>query len=62
MGKKTGNDEKKHKSTYPCLYDLEDCKAYLKELTEMAVSFLEPYYDEAEFFNTFAEEMSARGK
>ncbi len=62
MGKKAGNDQKKHKSTYPCLYDLEECKAYLKELTETALSFLESYYDEAEFFNTFAEEMVVRGK
>ncbi|QAT42846.1 polyprenyl synthetase family protein [Aminipila luticellarii] len=62
MGKKAGNDEKKHKATYPCLYSLEECKAYLKDLTETAMSFLECYYDEAEFFNTFAEEMVARGK
>ncbi|MGN0711391.1 MAG: polyprenyl synthetase family protein [Anaerovoracaceae bacterium] len=62
MGKKAGNDEKKHKATYPCLYDIEHCKAYLKELTETAVSFLEPYYDEAEFFNTLALKMEVRGK
>ncbi len=62
MGKKAGNDQKKHKSTYPCLYSLEECKDYLKELTETAKSFLEPYYDEAEFFNDLAEEMAVRCK
>ena len=64
MGKKAGNDEKKHKATFPCLYnnDIEQCQAYLKELTDTALSFLEPYYDEAEFFNNLAVELITRGK
>lgn len=62
MGKKAHNDQKKNKSTYPCLYELEDCKEYLSELTETAVSFLESYYDEAEFFTNLAEDMAVRVK
>lgn len=64
MGKKAGNDEKKHKATFPCLFnnDIGLCQEYLKELTETALSFLEPYYDEAEFFNDLAVELVTRGK
>lgn len=62
MGKKTGNDKKKNKATYPCLYSLDECNAYLNQLTNTALSCLESYYDEAEFFNKLAEEMVCRGK
>ncbi len=62
MGKKAGNDEKKHKATFPCLYDIDNCKAYLRELTENAIDCLAEYYDEAEFFTDLAEELAVRGK
>lgn len=62
MGKKTGADSEKQKSTYPALYGIEASKERLRELTESAVEALAPYYDNAEFFNEFAKELATRGK
>lgn len=60
MGKKAGNDQKKNKATFPCMCGLEKCEDYLKTLTETALNCLEDYYDEAEFFNTIAENLAVR--
>ena len=62
MGKKAGVDKNKNKSTYPGCYGLEASKNRLRELTEMAIAVLEPYYDEAECFTRFANELSIRVK
>jgi len=62
MGKKSGGDKSKHKSTYPGCYGLETSINRLKELTENAIAALEPYYDEAEFFTKLANELSVRIK
>lgn len=62
MGKKAGMDTEKKKSTYPSLYGLETSREKLRELTDSALSALEPYYDNAEFFNDYAEELAVRGK
>ncbi len=62
LGKKTGVDINKHKSTYPGCYGLETSKDRLKELTENAIAVLEPYYDEAEFFTNLANELAVRIK
>lgn len=62
MGKKSGGDKNKNKSTYPNCYGLEASINRLKELTENAITVLEPYYDEAEFFTKLANELSVRIK
>lgn len=62
MGKKSGGDKKQNKSTYPVLYGLESSKLRVKELTANAITAMEPYYDNAEFFVTLAEELSVRIK
>lgn len=62
MGKKSGGDKKQNKSTYPALYGLESSKLRVKELTANAITAMEPYYDNAEFFVTIAEELSVRIK
>lgn len=62
MGKKSGGDKNKNKSTYPGCYGLEATIIRLKELTENAITVLESYYDEAEFFTKLANELSVRIK
>lgn len=62
MGKKAGVDKNKNKSTYPECYGLEASKKRLTELTEMAIDVLSPYYDEAECFTKFANQLSIRVK
>jgi len=62
MGKKSGGDKNKNKSTYPGCYGLEASISRLKELTENAIAVLEPYYDEAEFFTKLANELLVRIK
>lgn len=62
MGKKVGTDQKKNKATFPCMCGLEKCEDYLKELTNTAISCLEDYYDEAEFFNIIAKNLAVRVK
>lgn len=62
MGKRSGVDKIKNKSTYPGCYGLEASKQRLKELTESAIAVLEPFYDEAEFFTNLANELSVRIK
>lgn len=62
MGKKSGVDSVKHKSTYPALYGLEASKAKLMELTDTAIEALADYYDNAEFFVELAKYLAVRGK
>ena len=62
MGKKSGGDKSKNKSTYPGCYGLDASINRLKELTENAITVLEPYYDEAEFFTKLANELLIRIK
>jgi len=62
MGKKTGVDCEKNKSTYPALYGLEESNKRLQELTSTAIEILAPYYDNAEFFTNIAKELATRGK
>lgn len=62
MGKKSGVDSAKHKSTYPALYGLEASKAKLMELTDTAIEALADYYDNAEFFVELAKYLAVRGK
>lgn len=62
MGKKTGGDEKNNKATYPALYGLESSKLRVKELTDNAITIMEPYYDNAEFFVHVAQDLAVRIK
>lgn len=62
LGKKTGVDTVKKKSTYPALYGLEASKAKLMELTDNAIEALSAYYDNAEFFVKLAQDLAVRGK
>lgn len=62
MGKKSGVDSVKHKSTYPALYGLEASKTKLMELTDTAIEALADYYDNAEFFVELAKYLAVRGK
>lgn len=62
MGKKSGVDSAKNKSTYPALYGLEASKAKLMELTDTAIEALADYYDNAEFFVELAKYLAVRGK
>lgn len=62
MGKKSGADSAKNKSTYPALYGLEASKAKLMELTDTAINALADYYDNAEFFVDLAKYLAVRGK
>lgn len=62
MGKKSGQDEVKKKSTFPHLYGLEKSKQYLIELTDTAINALSDYYDNAEFFTEAAKTLSIRIK
>lgn len=60
LGKKTGSDSEKHKSTYPCLYGLDESKRRLSEHTSAAIDMLSPYFDNAEFFADVARELALR--
>jgi len=60
MGKKTGADTQKNKSTYPGLYGLEESQRRLEELTEAAIEAMQKYYDNAEFFIEIAKELKTR--
>lgn len=62
LGKRTGADLAKKKSTYPSIYGIEDSKLRVKELTENAKRVMEPYYDNAEFFTALADELAVRVK
>lgn len=60
MGKKAGNDSKKHKATFPCMCGLESCENYLEELTLNAKNALVHYGDDAKFFNELADMLKNR--
>ncbi|MEG0829146.1 MAG: polyprenyl synthetase family protein [Anaerovoracaceae bacterium] len=60
MGKKTGKDFEKQKSTYPCVYGLEESKVKLMEMTENAIAILAPYYDNAEVLTDLAKSLAIR--
>ena len=61
-GKKTGKDSKLQKSTFPKIYGVEQSTVRLRELTDKAITLLSPYYNEAEFFISIAEDLATRTK
>ena len=60
LGKKTGVDKERNKSTYPALYGMDASMARLEELTSNAVEVLAPYYDNAEFFTKLVRDLETR--
>jgi len=49
LGKSTGSDMEKHKSTYPSLIGLEASIERVKELTDNVISLLKPYNERSNF-------------
>ena len=62
MGKTAGKDAASEKITYVALNGMEASEAKLQELTMNAVSALEEYYDNAEFFRTLVLKLENRTK
>ncbi|MDD2217655.1 MAG: polyprenyl synthetase family protein [Eubacteriales bacterium] len=62
LGKKTGMDSERNKSTYPALYGLDASRKRLKELSQNARDVMAPYYDNAEFFTDLIKSLEVRIK
>ena len=62
MGKATGEDEKNNKLTYVSLNGLAAAEEKLHQLTSNAVSAIEEYYDNAEFFRDLVLKLETRTK
>lgn len=62
LGKKTGADAQHEKVTYVSLNGLAASEKRLEELTENAVSAIDKYYDNAEFFRDLVLRLSKRTK
>ncbi len=62
MGKHANHDAKINRCTYVSVNGLEKSKERVKELTENALASMAQYYDNAEFFNKLAVDLSVRVK
>ncbi len=60
LGKETGSDKKKNKTTYTSINGLAEAKERLEQLTEAAVEAIAGYYDNAEFFRDLVLELKDR--
>lgn len=60
LGKETGSDKKKNKTTYTSINALEAAQDRLEQLTENAVEAIADYYDNAEFFRDLVLELKDR--
>lgn len=60
LGKETGSDKKKNKTTYTSINGLEAAQDRLEQLTENAVESIADYYDNAEFFRDLVLELKDR--
>lgn len=60
LGKETGSDKKKNKTTYTSINGLEAAQDRLEQLTENAVEAVADYYDNAEFFRDLVLELKDR--
>ena len=49
LGKTVGKDEKSSKTTYPDFIGLDNCKAYVKELSDQAVAAVDSFEGDGEF-------------
>lgn len=61
-GKRQGHDERMKKCTYVTINGIEKSRDKVKELTAAALKLMEPYYDNAEFFNKLAQDLEKRTK
>lgn len=62
IGKKTGMDQINNKSTCTSIMGIDYSKNRVKQLTEQAISIMEPYYDNAEIFVELAKKLAVRVK
>ncbi len=62
LGKPIGSDAENKKTTYVTLLGLEDAKKRAKELTQSAISALEPFGEKAEFLKELAVYLIERNK
>ncbi len=60
LGKATGSDKKKNKTTYTSINGLEAAQKRLQQLTDDAVEAIARYYDNAEFFRDLVLELKDR--
>ena len=60
LGKNTGTDAAKAKTTYISVNGLENSIKRLDELTNEAVEAIAPYYDNAEFFRVLVRKLASR--
>ena len=60
LGKNTGADAAKSKTTYISVNGLENSVNRLEELTDEAVEAIAPYYDNAEFFRNLVRKLASR--
>ena len=60
LGKNTGTDAAKAKTTYVSVNGLENSIKRLDELTNEAVEAIAPYYDNAEFFRDLVRKLASR--
>ena len=60
LGKNTGTDAAKSKTTYISVNGLKNSVNRLEELTDQAVEAIAPYYDNAEFFRNLVRKLASR--
>lgn len=60
LGKNTGQDQNRHKTTYASLLGVEAAGRVLHETTEKAVTALKPYGEKADFFRSLVRKLEAR--
>lgn len=62
MGKTLGKDINQDKCNYVCVHGLDAAKLELHRLTEYAISALDKYNEDADFFRQFATRLENRNK
>ena len=60
LGKNTGVDKEKNKTTFVSLRGMDEAENLLHELTENAIESISSYYDNAEFFKNLVIELEKR--
>ncbi|MDY6038095.1 MAG: farnesyl diphosphate synthase [Eubacterium sp.] len=60
LGKNTGKDAERAKTTYISINGLDNSIKRLNELTDEAVEAISPYYDNAEFFRKLVRQLASR--
>ncbi|MFA5638254.1 MAG: polyprenyl synthetase family protein [Anaerovoracaceae bacterium] len=62
MGKRKNHDSGTNKCTYVTINGVDKSRERVRELTSDALRIMEPYYDNAEFFNELAKSLEVRIK